>query len=184
MDLRVPAHELRPEFSLMMGQCFNWRRKINEDVKEGEEEEEEEEGGKEEGLVVEQAAAAAVEGGKGRGGEEEEEEEGGEEEKVWVGVLDRYVLEVQQTRTSTLVRRVVVASGGGVGMEKDEEGEEEVLLARLRDYFQVGVSVVGRREGGTQGCRRSPFLSLVTALTHTPTPPTHCPLYSGVYRRL
>lgn len=26
MDLDVPPHELRPEFSLTMGQCFNWRR--------------------------------------------------------------------------------------------------------------------------------------------------------------
>ena len=27
VDLQVPPHELRPEFSLNMGQCFNWRRK-------------------------------------------------------------------------------------------------------------------------------------------------------------
>ncbi|CAM9490798.1 unnamed protein product [Choristocarpus tenellus] len=26
IDLEVPSEELRPEFSLTMGQCFNWRR--------------------------------------------------------------------------------------------------------------------------------------------------------------
>ncbi|GAB5037466.1 ankyrin repeat protein, partial [Nannochloropsis oceanica] len=135
MDLGVPAYELRPEFSLMMGQCFNWRRKIDQGIKKGKEVEEEK-GGKEEGKVIEAPASAAVKVRKGGEGEEEGEEE--EEDKVWVGVLDRYILEVQQTRTSTLVRRVVVASGGGVGIKKGEEEEEEVLLARLRDYFQVG----------------------------------------------
>lgn len=28
IDLRVPPHELRPEFSLTMGQCFNWKRRV------------------------------------------------------------------------------------------------------------------------------------------------------------
>jgi len=144
MDLGVPAHELRPEFSLMMGQCFNWRRNVDEGVKE-------EEGG----GVVEASAAAAVAVKEGGG-------EGEEEDKVWVGVLGRYVLEVRQTPTTTLVRRVVVAGdGGGVVVKKEEkgeeeeeegeEGEEEVLLARLRDYFRVGVSVVGGRERGRRG---------------------------------
>ncbi len=27
IDLQVPADELRPEFSLTMGQCFNWKRR-------------------------------------------------------------------------------------------------------------------------------------------------------------
>lgn len=28
IDLGVPPHELRPEFSLNMGQCFNWKRRL------------------------------------------------------------------------------------------------------------------------------------------------------------
>jgi len=29
VDLQVTPEELRPEFTLMMGQCFNWKRAIS-----------------------------------------------------------------------------------------------------------------------------------------------------------
>ena len=115
-------------------------------------------------------------------GEEEEEAE----EKVWVGVLGQAVLEVKQTKASTLYRLVRGGGGGGGGDRGGKKKkEEEELRARLLDYFQVETSLAPLyARWGKDDLRMKSVAQYLPGVrvVRSVHPPTHSPTHPPIYR--
>ena len=128
IDLKIPPYELRPSVTLTTGQCFNWvvvRRDesdycdgINDHVKNH--------------VALDTNMTAITTTTDSAWGRNDETE--------WVGPLEKFVISIRETPSTTLYRILVEPSLSSLSKSsKSNNNDEDTIRTYLLKYFQLEV---------------------------------------------